>query len=306
MERLFMMTAKVSVVIPAYNGEKYIAEAIESALTQSYPVFEIIVVDDGSADRTKEIVGQYPQIKYFYQENKGPAAARNKGIRESSGEYIAFLDSDDAWAPKKTELQVEKMEGSPEHGLVYTGRTRVGPHRAKDMKKRLKPPEGYVFERLLKNNFICCSSVMVRRECFRKAGYFDESSAINKSEDYDMWLRIARDHSMGFIDMPLVYYRINLNGHCRSSITAAYAAREQVILKSLRYFNGDREKLKKEIIKKMRFDMGRSLLNEGDYKTSKAAFIEAAKMDITDFRPVLFYMAAKYKEIKESLICQSA
>ena len=109
------MTKNVSVVIPSYNSAQFLPEAIESVLEQSYPHFEVIVVDDGSTDDTKEVCDRYPKVKYFYQKNQGHATARNTGLRISTGEYIIFLDSDDCLLPEAIEIGVNHLNRSEEH-----------------------------------------------------------------------------------------------------------------------------------------------------------------------------------------------
>ena len=112
---------KVSVIIPTYQYDSFIGEAIDSVLAQTYKDYELIVVDDGSIDRTREIISKYgSNINYIYQENKGLAAARNTGIRATKGEYLSFLDADDAWLPNKLEVEVEFLDTHPVVGMVYS------------------------------------------------------------------------------------------------------------------------------------------------------------------------------------------
>ncbi len=199
----------ISVIIPTYNRGYIITEAVESVLAQTYKDLEIIVVDDGSADNTREVLKPYrDRIRYFYQANKGVAAARNKGIEEAEGKFIAFLDSDDLWLPEKLELQKELFDNRPELGLVYTRFWRIY---AESGKKKLKPKDGY-----LKEGYICpqvlfkylvwAGSVMARKACFCKAGGFDPSLPL--VQDRDMWIRIAREFRISFINQPLVINRI--------------------------------------------------------------------------------------------------
>jgi glycosyltransferase involved in cell wall biosynthesis len=108
----------VSVIVAVYNGERFLAEAIESILAQTYPSYEIIVVDDGSTDRTKEIALSYPNVKYLYQANAGTAAARNRGIQIARGEYLAFLDADDLWMHDKLSIQMAAFEVDPALEIV--------------------------------------------------------------------------------------------------------------------------------------------------------------------------------------------
>ncbi len=108
----------VSVVIPVYNGERYLAEAIESVLAQTYRSFEVTVVDDGSTDQTRNIIKSYPELNYLYQANSGPAAAKNTGIRTAQGEFLSFLDADDIWMPDKLHLQMAEFDSDPELDIV--------------------------------------------------------------------------------------------------------------------------------------------------------------------------------------------
>lgn len=205
---------KVSVVIPAYNCERFISDAIESILRQSYKDYEIVIVDDGSTDKTAEIIKQYnnEKIKYIYQTNGGPAKARNTGIFNSKGEYIAFLDQDDAWLTNKLKLQVEVLENNNRVGLVYTDiyivRDDVFNNSTLKFRRsfQIRPPQrGKVLKDLFLENFIPTSSVMVHRECFEKIGMFDLS--LPPIEDYDRWLRISAQYDIDYIDKPLVKYR---------------------------------------------------------------------------------------------------
>jgi glycosyltransferase involved in cell wall biosynthesis len=116
-----MLNTRISVVIPTYNSAAYLPAAIDSAFNQTLPPFEIVVIDDGSIDNTVEVLKPYEvRIRYIFQENKGPAAARNRGIAEANGDLIAFLDSDDVWLPEKLELQVPVLTENPKIGLVHS------------------------------------------------------------------------------------------------------------------------------------------------------------------------------------------
>jgi glycosyltransferase involved in cell wall biosynthesis len=204
---------KVSVIIPVYNGEKYIAQAVNSVLNQTYRDFELIVVDDGSTDRTAEILESYgDKITYIYQDNRERSAARNKGICSCSGEYLAFLDADDMWLPHKLKQQVQLLDLSPETGLVHgiaffineSGR-RIHQNGKQTIGSFESGNE--VYKSLLFENIIASPTVMVRRACFDKVGLFDES--MTYTEDWDMWLRIAIHYRVDITRRPLAYYRIN-------------------------------------------------------------------------------------------------
>ncbi|MEO0225260.1 MAG: glycosyltransferase [candidate division WOR-3 bacterium] len=202
----------VSIIIPTYNQSQFLANSLNSVLCQTYRTWEILIIDDGSVDDTKKVVENFikkynEKIKYFYQENKGQASARNLGIRISKGEYVAFLDSDDEWLPEKIEKQVKFLKAYPEYAMVFTDvliiSDGIDNKRLSDINK---PFSGMVFAKLLKNNFITNSSVMVRKKIFFSLGYLDESPLLRNLEDYDMWLRIAKNYKIGYIPEVLVKY----------------------------------------------------------------------------------------------------
>jgi len=298
--------SKVSVIIPAYNVEKSISEAMDSVLNQTYEDLEVIVVDDGSTDGTKDMLKKYigsprhqvtkspVDVRYFYQQNKGPAAARNRGIKEAKGDYIAFLDSDDIWLPEKIEKQMQKIKEEPQYYLVHTARLRMEPDGSIKSSKR-KVHEGSVLDELLKENFICCSSVLARRLCFDTVGLFDESRS-NKSEDYDMWLRIAQGHKIGFVNEELVKYRVNPNGYNRSNIRDAYVSEKNVFLKALIDYKGNnKEKLRQEKLHKITYRMGHSFFYIKEYYKASLAFWEAVKIKKSNFKSIAWYIISKIK-----------
>lgn len=199
----------VSVIIPAYNQSRYLGDAIQSVLNQTCSDFEIIVVDDGSTDDTGRVAHQFDPaiVHYFYQENAGLSAARNTGIRNASGEFITYLDSDDLFAPRKLELLVGEFERNPQMGFV-AGQAILIDENGSPLDRIFDtpvPPEPS--DLLYWNPFHVCS-VMVRREWQQKAGYFDES--LRAYEDWDMWLRLARlGCPMGWVPEPVSMYRFH-------------------------------------------------------------------------------------------------
>lgn len=208
-----MQSAKlVSVILPTYQREKLLAEAIQSVLSQSYKDWELWVIDDGSTDQTAELVRCFREkdgrIRYFHQSNSGPASARNKGMELSQGEFIAFLDSDDLWLPVKLQKQMEIFHGKPEIGFVYCGGHFLNENGSIDEKttKRLRPKRLYDAESILFDhvNFVT-PGVMLRRNCLEKSGGFDES--LQFFEDVDMWFRILLFHRAEFLDEDLVIIR---------------------------------------------------------------------------------------------------
>src|SRR5665213_1595741 len=197
---------KISVLIPTYNRGAHIAQAIESVLAQTYPDYEIIVIDDGSTDNTQEILKNFEgKITSILQHNQGISKTRNRGIRESNGEYIAFLDSDDYWTSEKLAEQVEILDSHTKVGIVYVRMPIVNEQLEKI---GMKPAgvSGKNFKELLEFwGDLPTSSIMVRRECFDKAGLFDTSLAT--MEDIDMWIRIAKFYDLHEIEnKDIAYY----------------------------------------------------------------------------------------------------
>jgi glycosyltransferase involved in cell wall biosynthesis len=167
-------------------------------------------VDDGSTDRTKEVLAPYSeQFVYIYQENKGVAAARNTGIRVAKGKYIAFLDSDDIWMPKKLELQVDYLNKHANIALVYGDYTtfdETGTIEENFASSRgLQRPSGYIFRELLLKCLFQTSTVVIREEVLKAVGLFDERYL--KGEDYDLWLRVAAKHQIGYLESVVAKYR---------------------------------------------------------------------------------------------------
>jgi glycosyltransferase involved in cell wall biosynthesis len=206
------MRPKVSVIIPAYNSEAYLSEAIDSVLNQTVVPLDVIVVDDGSADDTPRILEPYRErIRVIVQENKGPSAARNRGIEAAAGDLIAFLDADDVWLPEKLEKQLACLEAHPRAGLVHSAVIRGAPGREEtfgsdDPERRIV---GNCYHRLFDRCGIMISSVVVRRECLVRVGGFDEEIRRPTTEDYDLWFRIARHHEIAYVEEPLVRYRLH-------------------------------------------------------------------------------------------------
>jgi len=197
----------VNVIIHTYNNERFIAETVESVLNQTYKEYEIVVVDDGSVDGTRDALIPYMQkIRYHYKENGGIASAKNAGIGLSQAEFVAFLDHDDLWAPDKLQLQMECFNENSQVGLVYAKYTSF-----RDGKElRTKPEKGYsgwIFKELLSKSFIQTSTVVVKRECLDAVGPYDESFSLG--DEYDMFLRIARKFQCSFIDKSLTRYRVH-------------------------------------------------------------------------------------------------
>ncbi len=204
---------KVSVVILTFNRAPILRRAIQSVLDQTFQDLELIVIDDCSTDETAQVVKSFSdaRIKYFrHEKNKGEAGGRNTGLQKAMGEYIGYLDDDDEWLPEKLELQVASLNQSPfEVGAVHCGRMDVDVETGKVLNVRVYPESGDLFSRLLKENFLTLSSVLLRTKCFAQVGEFDCS--IPYGLDYDMWLRISQKFQFECINQPLIKYGIHKN-----------------------------------------------------------------------------------------------
>src|SRR5262245_22134264 len=197
----------VSVVIPTYNSGPLVVEAVRSVLAQSRPAAEIIVIDDGSTDDTRERLADFAsQIRYIHQPNQGVAAARNHGVRAASCEWVAFLDADDVWHPRKLEYQLVALEARPDLVLLGTA-TLDWPVCSwpADALNGPRQPIQVEWKRLLVKNYFTTSSVMVRRSILEQAGPFD--TTLQGPEDYDLWLRIAELGPVANLPLPLTGYR---------------------------------------------------------------------------------------------------
>ncbi len=202
-----MMTTsspQVSVVVPTFDRCDSLPRALDSVLAQSFSDFELIVADDGSTDGTAELVEQdYSDVRLLVQENRGVSAARNAGIASARGEWIAFLDSDDAWLPEKLERQMEALATEPGHRLCHTEEIWIRDgQRVNPMDKHAKAG-GRIYQMCLP---LCCispSSVVMHRDLLREMGGFDESFEV--CEDYDLWLRVTAREPVLFLEEQLLY-----------------------------------------------------------------------------------------------------
>ena len=193
----------VSVIIPVYNRVNLIDRSINSVISQTYPINEIIVIDDGSNDGTYDLIKRnFPQVSLQYQENKGVSNARNIGIKLAKSKWIAFLDSDDEWLPKKVEEQINLLKTNFSFKICHTDEVWIRNQvRVNPMKKHRKYG-GDIYNKCLPLCVISPSSIMIHKDIFNDVGLFDEDLPV--CEDYDMWLRICSKYSVLFLDQKLI------------------------------------------------------------------------------------------------------
>jgi len=199
----------VSVVVATHNMGPYLPETIDSILAQDYSDFEIIVIDDGSDDETDEVLASYREslrIKSVKQANQGQAVAKNRGIAESHGKYVAFCDADDTWRVDKLSLQVPCLATDERIGVVFSDVIHIDSAGKPLPKPEVRRVGGRITADLLVDNFIPFSSAIARRDILEEKGGFDERLAM--SIDYDLWLRISVDYLFHYVPEPLMNYRI--------------------------------------------------------------------------------------------------
>jgi glycosyltransferase involved in cell wall biosynthesis len=250
--------SKISVIIPTYNRAAFLSEAIQSVFDQDYfeegtstSLFELWVIDDGSTDQTKEIVRSYGEkIKYHYQEHKGISAARNQGFRVSSGDFIAYLDSDDLWLKNKMRAQMSFMEAYPKAMVCYTEEIWVRNGECVNPRKKHKKYSGWIFDRVLPLCLLSLSSALFRKELFETVGYFDET--LPACEDYDFGIRAAYRYPIHLINQPLIIKR---GGHA-DQLSKKYWGMDRFRVYALEKALGleltpeQRSEVKRELVKK--------------------------------------------------------
>jgi glycosyltransferase involved in cell wall biosynthesis len=232
-----MVDPTVSIVIPCYNAEPYIAATIRSVLAQDLPAMEIIVVDDGSSDRSLDVVReQFPAVRVVAQANQGVAAARNHGLSLARGEWVAFVDADDIWLPGKLKAQFDEMAATPGCRMSYTA-WQVWPSVAPEPdagylaqlaelagdSSRWSGATGWIYPQLLLDCVVWTSTVLAQRSLFAEIGDFD--TTLRLGEDYDLWLRASRVTPIQRVPHPYALYRTHPSSITRSVPTDNYRAR---------------------------------------------------------------------------------
>jgi len=222
----------VSVIVPVYNREKYVGGAILSILAQTYQSIEIILVNDGSSDRSLEIIREFKvkhpnKIIVIDQKNQGQVVSRNNAIRRATGQYIAFLDSDDLWHPLKLERQIPLFTKNV--GLVYCGIDNIDEH-GKVINTVLcdQSVTGDILPQLLIRNRMTGGTVVLTREAVDKVGFFDEE--FSAAENWDLWIRVCREYDARLVNEALVQYRIH-PGNMSKDRMLMLSAKESIIMK---------------------------------------------------------------------------
>lgn len=248
-----MAAAIVSVVLPTFNRLRFLRPAVESLYAQTFTDWELIVADDGSGIETRQYLqslANHPRVDVVWLSHTGrPAIVRNAALRRAGGEYVAFLDSDDLWAPTKLERQIETLRSRVNCRWSYTGFLRVdacgSPLPEEAQRHWWVPYEGDIFDQVATGRAaIRTPSVLATRQLIAQAGGFDE--AMLSAEDYDLWLRLALYSEVAIVDEPLVYVRYHDENHTREWLSAFVGRDRSLSLRQQLVDSGRRSLLRKE------------------------------------------------------------
>jgi len=287
---------KVSVVIPTFKRSHIISRSVQSVLNQSYRDFEIIVVNDGFKDNTEEVLKSFndKRIKYLeHDQNMGQSAARNTGIKAARGQYIAFQDSDDEWLPEKLAKQMRVFETSSPHvGVVYTQRWSTADNinfHIPFSKTNIKVDS--FRKNLLQRSLITPQSAMVLADCFKKAGFFDES--LHHLEDWELWIRISKYYEFKFLNEPLVkvyHENDNISGNQDNLIKAM----ESILSKHFENFKG----AGKRILAMQYYSLGNLLCRNGDFSRGRKYLLQAIRTNPFNLKYFLTILVS-FLELKD-------
>lgn len=275
----------VSVIIPTYNRHAFLADAIDSVLAQTYTDLEVIVVDDGSTDSTalmvKERFGPDPRVRYFYQNNAERCVARNRGIAESRGEFLAFLDSDDLWLPSKIEKQVRLFADNPDVGMVYSWWSDIdvdGNHLQDNGWMGMEgQTHGLIFRQLLQGNILSLATSVVRRSVINDVGGFTLNPGLLCFEDWELWTRISYKHRIEFVPEPLALLRTH-PGNTRKAVTPQVYS--EYLGETFRYVDKQDASTVGRLACQFYMDMFRDLISKSNREDAKDCLIRALRLGL--------------------------
>ncbi|MCL7945676.1 glycosyltransferase [Marinobacter sp. ATCH36] len=221
--------AVVSVVTPTYNRARFLPDAVASVLAQTYADLELIVLDDGSVDDTREVLEPFladRRVRYFYQENQGQSHARNHALEQATGDFIAFLDSDDLWTPDKLKKQLAVLNANPDVDIVHGDEAMIDEQGVVSSLENMKRYSGWITRYLLADNGVSISTALVRRRCFDEMGGFDTSVGV--ADDYELWLRFSARYRFHYEPGIVASYRV-MEYQISSDKHRRFAANERII-----------------------------------------------------------------------------
>lgn len=291
-------TPLVSVIIPTYNRRSHVVEAVGSVLSQTLADFEVLVIDDGSTDRTDEAIRgiEDSRIRYFYKENGGVSSARNMGLDKVKGQYIAFLDSDDLYAPEYLEMMVAAMEDDPSYGVAYTAATNHHPSGEVEEYRAEACCSGWITREIFDYFFLFCQTTVIRRHLLENF-FFDEQLDI--SEDVDFLLRLSCQSQFLYVPQPRVIRRVQIDSLSQQNGTNRKAEDKIRVLERFYQEMGGNRWLSERVALK-RFSrqyrkMGRAYYKSGARKAALAMLKKSIQMNPYRFRNYYDFMAAYLK-----------
>lgn len=275
----------ISIIMPVFNGEKYIAQAIKSVIAQTYPNWELIIVDDGSTDDTSNVIHQFKnaKIKYIYQNNQGPSAARNRGLDIAQGDYIAFLDADDLYHEQKLARQVTFLKENPNVDIIYNDVKVVDEslHEINELKSEgiYESKEDFLAMLLFRQIVPLPPSIMAKRKCFESGIRFNTNYV--HGEDYDLTIRLAQKYQYAYLPQPLYIYRRHLNNLTNAhnkQVEAEIEITKNIGLTSIKQIvqASSFSKKEKELL------LAKIFIKIEEYAQAKAILVNLLKEDSTD------------------------
>ncbi|HKN87924.1 MAG TPA: glycosyltransferase [Nitrospiraceae bacterium] len=280
--------ALVSVILPVYNGARFIKESLDSVLVQTFHDYEVICVDDGSTDASLAILHEYrPNITVLRQTNAGQGAARNAGVRHASGRYVAFIDQDDRWYPWKLEQQVRTIEREPEAVLVHCNSDRMDSEgrvvqrgaTLAEYQRAMNSPLG----RLLNEGLILPSAMFVRRDAFERVGGFDPE--LRGYEDFDLCARLKQEGRFVFLDEPGMCYRVHPGGSSRAGHTVV-RSRERFLKNMMKLYGADEAKRRilDMLLAECYSDWGMDAMRAKNFREAQTMLLRSLQCNPTKFR----------------------
>lgn len=300
----------VSVVIPAYNAERYVLEALASVFAQGYEPLEVLLVDDGSQDGTVALVErEAPTVRVIRQANAGAAAARNTGLREARGDLICLLDADDGWFPGKLAAQIEHLRRHPAVGMVFhrwlvwqpdAEGHYVAPARAEQQAESIDPAySGWIYPQLLLDCVVHTSTVMLRRQVVEEIGLFD--TQLVNGEDYNYWLRVSRRHEIHKLAGVYSFYREVAGSLTKQTAPKPENYEYRVISRAIQQWglvSPDGRSISRaqaaRRLGKLAFNFGLEHFSGGSPRIANAAFRTALQHEPFRFKAMLFALMTAF------------
>ena len=271
---------KVSIITPTYNRAGFIGEAVESVLAQAMPDWELLIVDDGSTDNTREVLEPYlldHRIHYIYQSNQGQSGARNTALNRVQGGLVGFLDSDDLWGAHKLERQLSVFQDHAHVHIVHGDESIIDEHGLEISQKNMRRYSGRITPQLLADNSVSITTALVKRECFEEMGGFDASCGV--ADDYDLWLRFSARYRFYYAPGIVAAYRV-MADQISSDKNRRFRANKEIIddffksyPEALNWYE-KRSGLSRFLVRRSRYEMA-----VGKRKKSLLSILEAAKND---------------------------